>query len=309
MTRNRFTLAAGLSIAVVVFTVGCGANAASTPKPSVGATSQTSTSPPGSAMSLPVADCQQGSITVGGSTAMQPVVEAAKESYEADCSGASIDVQGGGSGTGLSQAAAGVFQIGDSDVTAESKLATPDAAKLVDHQVLKQGFVMVTNKDVTGVTNLTTDQAKQIWTGAITNWKDVGGNDEGVTLIIRPESSGTRAVFKSIVLAGAAEAQGQALTEDSNGAITQAVTSTPGSTSYIGFAYYQQNKDNLTALQLDSVDATIPNLTSGMYKLQSTGHMYTNGEPTGLAKSFIDFMTSDGVQHQLIPSLFYAPLQ
>ncbi len=116
-------------------------------------------------------------------------------------------------------------------------------------------------------------------------------------------------MFKSIVLGGATEAQGQALTEDSNGAVTQAVTTTPGGTSYIGFAYYQQAKDNLTALQLDGVDATIPNLTSGTYKLQSTGHMYTKGDATGLAKSFIDFMLSDGVQNQLLPSLYYAPLQ
>ena len=232
---------------------------------------------------------------------MQPVVEAAAESYLAGCAGGSVTVQGGGSGTGLTQVSAGAFQIGNSDVSAYSKLATPDAAALADHPVLKQGFVMVTNKDVTGVTNLTTDQAKQIWTGAITNWQAVGGPNEPIVLIIRPESSGTRAVFKSIVLGGAAEAQGQALTEDSNGAVTQAVTTTPGGTSYIGFAYYQQAKDNLTALQLDGVDATIPNLTSGTYKLQSTGHMYTKGDATGLAKSFIDFMLSDGVQNRFCP--------
>ena len=63
---------------------------------------------------------------------------------------ASVTVQGGGSGTGLTQVAAGAFQIGNSDVDAFSKLATPDATALVDHQVLKQGFIMVTNKDVTG---------------------------------------------------------------------------------------------------------------------------------------------------------------
>jgi len=69
---------------------------------------------------------------------MQPVVEAAAESYAAGCAGGSVQVQGGGSGTGLTQVAAGAFQIGDSDVDAFSKLATPDAAALVDHQVLKQ---------------------------------------------------------------------------------------------------------------------------------------------------------------------------
>jgi len=260
-------------------------------------------------MSLPVADCQSGNIVAGGSTAMQPVVEAAKESYVLGCSGASIDVQGGGSGTGLTQVAAGAFQIGDSDVDAFTKLATPDASALVDHQVLRQGFIMVTNQSVTGVTNLTTQQATDVWTGKTTNWKDVGGPDQAIVLIIRPQSSGTRAVFKAIVLNGATEASGQALTEDSNGAVTQAVTTTPGSTSYIGFAYYQQNKASLNGLQLDGIDATVDNIKDGSYKLQALGHMYTKGTPTGLANSFINFMLSDGVQHQLIPSLFYAPIQ
>ena len=136
---------------------------------------------------------------------------------------------------------------------------------------------MVTNPSVTGVTNLTTQQATDIWTGKTTNWKDVGGPDQPIVLIIRPASSGTRATFKRIVLGGATEASGQALTEDSNGAVATAVTNTPGSTSYIGFAYYQSNKSGLTALQLDGVDATLANMGNGTYKLQSIGHMYTKG--------------------------------
>ncbi|HEY7024213.1 MAG TPA: substrate-binding domain-containing protein [Candidatus Limnocylindrales bacterium] len=296
-------------VAIGAFVVACGGNG-STPAPaSQPAGSTSASSPAASVMTLPVADCQTGTAIAGGSTAMQPVVEAAAESYAAGCAGGSVQVQGGGSGTGLTQVAAGAFQIGNSDVDAFSKLATPDASALVDHQVLKQGWIMVTNTDVTGVTNLSTDQAKQIWTGAITNWKDVGGNDEAITLIIRPESSGTRATFKSIVLGGASEAQGQALTEDSNGAVTQAVTSTPGSTSVIGFAYYQSNKSQLNGLQLDGVDATVANMTAGTYKLAAVGHMYTKGDPSGLTKAFLEFMMSDGVQHQLLPSLFYAPVQ
>ncbi|HEY5520523.1 MAG TPA: phosphate ABC transporter substrate-binding protein [Candidatus Limnocylindrales bacterium] len=313
-----------VAMATGILVAACGGTGATTPLasvaipsvavpsvaiPSVAIPSIAAGSPVASAMSLPVVDCEQGSTIAGGSTAMQPVVEAAKESYQAGCAGSSVDVQGGGSGTGLTQVAAGAFQIGDSDVDAFTKLATPDANALVDHQVLRQGFIMVTSQDVTGVSNLTTQQATDIWTGKITNWKDVGGPDEPIVLIIRPQSSGTRAVFKAIVLKGANEASGQALTEDSNGAVTQAVSTTPGGTSYIGFAYYQQNKASLNGLQLDGIDATVANITSGTYKLQALGHMYTKGDATGLTKAFIDFMLSDGVQHQLIPSLFYAPIQ
>jgi phosphate transport system substrate-binding protein len=167
---------------------------------------------------------------------------------------------------------------------------------------------MVNNPDVTGVTNLTTDQATKIWTGVTTNWKDVGGPDLPIVLILRPQSSGTRATFKKIVLGGATEASGQALTEDSNGAVVTAVEGTPGSTSVIGFAYYQQNKTGLTGLQLDGVDATVANMVNGTYKLQAVGHMYSKGQPTGLTAAFLDYMLGPDVQSTLIPSLFYAPV-
>ncbi len=255
------------------------------------------------------ANCVAGSITASGSTALQPLVDAAGKKYAAACSGSTVNVQGGGSGTGLTQVLQGAVQIGDSDVTAESKLATPDANSLIDHVVARQGWVMVTNMSVTGVTNLSTDQAKAIWTGQITNWSQVGGPNQPIVLIIRPASSGTRATFKKIVLGGASEAAGQALTEDSNGAVTTAVQATPGSTSVIGFAYYQANKANLNALSLDGVQATVDNMTNGTYKLQAFGHMYTKGQPDGLTKAFLDYMLGDYVQHTLIPSLFYAPAQ
>jgi len=252
--------------------------------------------------------CVNGSITAVGSTALQPLVDAAGKAYTQACPGATINVQGGGSGTGLTQVSGGGADIGDSDVTAESKLPAAQASQLVDHVVAKQGWIMVDNPDVTGVTNLTTAQAKSIWTGQITNWNQVGGPNLPIVLILRPESSGTRATFKKIVLGGANEAAGQALTEDSNGAVTQAVEKTPGSTSVIGFAYYQQNKSALAGLSLDGVQATVANMADGSYKLSADGHMYTKGQPSGLAASFLQFMLGTQVQKTIIPSLFYAPV-
>ncbi len=253
--------------------------------------------------------CVGGTITAVGSTALQPLVDAAGKAYVAACPSATITVNGGGSGTGLTQVSQGAANIGNSDVTAESKLATPDAAALVDHQIAKQGWIVVANLGVTGITNLTTAQEKSIWTGAVTNWKDVGGPDLPIVLILRPTSSGTRATFKKVVLGGASEANGQALTEDSNGAVTTAITKTPGSTSVIGFAYYQQNKAKLVAFQLDGVEASVANMANGTYVLSAIGHMYTKGAPTGLTGAFLDYMLSDAVQKSLIPSLFYAPIK
>jgi len=241
---------------------------------------------------------------------MQPVVDAAAKLYAKGCSGSTVNVQGGGSGTGLTQVATGAVNIGNSDVTAEEKLKPDQASTLVNHIVLKQGWVMVVNPSVTGITNLTTAQASDIWTGKITNWKDIpGGPDQPIVLILRPASSGTRTVFKKVVLGGKDESTSATLTEDSNGTVAKAVGTTPGSTSYIGLAYYQANKAGVVQLQLDGVDATPANITSGTYKLSADGNMYTKGAASGLTQAFIDFMLSPPVQGTLIPSLYYAPVQ
>jgi phosphate transport system substrate-binding protein len=275
--------------------------------PSAAASAEAS-APASAAASAPAVACETGSIVAAGSTALQPLVDAGAKQYQAGCPNSVISVQGGGSGTGLTQVSQGAVQIGNSDVTADSKLKPDVASTLVDHIVAKQGWVMVINPDVTGVTNLSSAQATDIWTGKVTNWKDVGGNDEAIVLILRPESSGTRATFKKIVLGGAQEATGTALTEDSNGAVVTAVAGTPGSTSVIGFAYYQDNKERVTGLSLDGVEANVANMADGSYKLSAVGHMYTNGEPADLTASFLDYMMSPAIQEGLIPSMNYAPV-
>jgi phosphate transport system substrate-binding protein len=256
-------------------------------------------------------NCVAGSITTAGSTALQPLIQDAATAYDAACPGATITVNGGGSGTGLSQVVAGSVQIGASDVLANTKLATPDADTLVDHVVCRQGWIVVTNPDVTGVTNLTTQQNIDIWTGTDTNWKQVGGPDMPIVLIFRPQSSGTRATFKKLVLGGATEASGgQTLTEDSNGAVTTAVTKTNGAVSVIGFSYYNDpaNKPLLNGLQLDGVDATIANVGSGTYKLAADGNLYTKGAASGLTAAFLDFMMGPQVQGTIIPKDSYGPV-
>jgi phosphate transport system substrate-binding protein len=252
-----------------------------------------------------------GSITTAGSTALQPLIQDAATAYAAACPGATVTVNGGGSGTGLSQVAAGSVNIGASDVLAASKLSATDAAKLVDTVVCRQGWVVVTNPDVTGVTNLTTQQNIDIWTGKDTNWNQVGGPDLPIVLIFRPASSGTRATFKKIVLGGATEATGgQTLTEDSSGAVTTAVTKTNGAVSVIGFSYYNDpaNKALLNGLQLDGVDATIANVGNGTYKLSADGNLYTNGPASGLTQAFLAFMLGPQVQGTIIPKDSYGPV-
>jgi phosphate transport system substrate-binding protein len=311
----------GLAIAAMIFVGACSSSASTTAPTTAPATAAPTTAAaatpavatPAASAPAPAAtvNCVTGSITASGSTAIQPLVDAAGKAYVKACPGATITINGGGSGTGLSQVAQGSVQIGNSDVLAGSKLATPDADKLIDHIVAKQGWIVVTNPDVTGVTGLTTQQNIDIWTGKTKNWKEVGGPDLQIVLIFRPASSGTRATFKKLVLGGATEATGgTTLTEDSNGAVTSAVTTTHGAASVIGFAYYNDpaNKSKLNGLALDGVDATVANMSGGTYKLAADGHMYTNGQPSGLTAAFLDYMMSADVQGTLIPSLSYAPV-
>ena len=307
----------GLALAAMMFAAACSSAGASptpatTAAPTLAPTVAASTAPAASApAAAPTLNCVAGSITAAGSTALQPLVDAAAKQYVKACSGSTITVNGGGSGTGLTQVAGGSIQIGDSDVTAGSKLSTPDANSLVDHIVARQGWIVVTNKDVTGITNLTTQQNIDVWTGKVTNWKAVGGPDLPIVLIFRPSSSGTRSTFKKLVLGGATEATGgQTLTEDSNGAVTTAITKTDGAVSVIGFAYYNDpaNKTLLNGLQLDGVDATVANVSNASYKLAADGHMYTKGEATGLAAAFLGYMLGPDVQGTLIPSLSYGPI-
>ncbi|HEU6439905.1 MAG TPA: phosphate ABC transporter substrate-binding protein [Terriglobales bacterium] len=312
----------GLALAAMMFAAACSSAGASptptptdapTPTPTVAAASPAAATPAASApAAAPTVNCVTGSITAAGSTALQPLVDAAAKQYVKACTGSTITVNGGGSGTGLTQVAGGSIDIGDSDVTAQSKLATPQPAdSLVDHIVARQGWIVVTNKDVTGITNLTTQQNVDVWTGKDTNWNQVGGPDLPIVLIFRPSSSGTRSTFKKLVLGNATEANGgQTLTEDSNGAVTTAITKTDGSVSVIGFAYYNDpaNKPLLNGLQLDGVDATVANVSNASYKLAADGHMYTKGAATGLTAAFLDYMLGADVQGTLIPSLSYGPV-
>lgn len=137
-----------------------------------------------------------GTIAAAGSTALQPLAEEAGKKFMEKNSNVSIQVQGGGSGTGINQVASGAVQIGNSDVPSADKIKDADKAKeLVDNKVAGIAFALVVNKDVK-VDNLTVQQVQDIFTGKVTNWKEVGGKDEKINVINRPASSGTRATFE-----------------------------------------------------------------------------------------------------------------
>ncbi len=248
-----------------------------------------------------------GSITAAGSTALQPLVQQSAADFKTKNPNATINVQGGGSGTGLTQVSQGSVDIGDSDIFAKAKLNAADVAKVEDHQVCVIGFAVVTSKDVK-VTNLTKQQVQDIFTGKITNWKDVGGQDLKINVVHRPSSSGTRATFADTFLpTGVAENDSIGTTQDSSGAVKDAMLSTGGSISYLAMSYLTADvTKDINAVQIDGVAATNANIEDGKYPFWSYEHMYTKGPATGLAKAFINYiMSSDN--KAVVQKLGYIP--
>ncbi|WP_313637304.1 phosphate ABC transporter substrate-binding protein [Paenibacillus sp.] len=247
-----------------------------------------------------------GSILASGSTALQPLVELVAENFMDKNAGVDIQVQGGGSGTGLTQVAEKQVDIGNSDVFAEEKLKDKDAEKataLVDHQVAVVAIATVTHPDA-GVDSLTKQQLLDIFTGKVTNWKEVGGADQKIQIINRPGSSGTRATYESYALGTKTEDIKGSIQEDSSGTVKKMIGETPGAIGYLALSYLD---DSIKTLSLDGVEASVDNVISGKYPVWAYEHMYTNGEPNETVKAFLDFFLTDEVQTGEVVELGYIP--
>ncbi|MDF2503194.1 MULTISPECIES: phosphate ABC transporter substrate-binding protein [Clostridium] len=270
VTAMAITLLAGLF-------VGCGKSASS---------NNASENSTGSSQGV------SGSITISGSTALQPLAEKAVDGFKQKNPDATVNVQGGGSGTGLTQVSQGAVDIGNSDIFAEEKLDATTAKTLTDHKVCVIGFAVVTSKDV-DVTNLTKAQIKDIFTGKVTNWNQVGGKNLPINVVHRTSGSGTRATFTKTVLDGTKEKDDIGTTQDSNGAVKTAMSKTSGSISYLALSYLTEDvKQDIKEVKIDNVDSSKENITEGKYPFWSYEHMYTKGEPKGISKAFIDYIVS-----------------
>jgi phosphate transport system substrate-binding protein len=240
-----------------------------------------------------------GSVVISGSTALQPLVAAAAEAFQNKNAKVSIQVNGGGSGTGLSQVSQGAVQIGNSDVFAEEKKITG----LVDNKVAVVGMTAAINPQV-GIKDIKKADLIKVFTGKITNWKELGGPDQKITLVNRPDSSGTRAVFNKLALDGATPKEG--ITEDASNTVKKIINETPGAIGYLAFSYLTDN--TVTAMSIDGVEPTAENVQTGKFPVWAYEHMYTKGDATGAAKAFLDYMMSDEVQNNMVTKQGYIPV-
>lgn len=233
-----------------------------------------------------------GKITVSGSSALLPLAKDAAKKFKAKNDQVSITLNAGGSGTGLKQVSEGSVDIGNSDVFAKEKLPEAKAAELVDYKVAVTVMAPVVSKEIgTNVKSLTKAQLQDIFTGKVTNWKDVGGLDEAVVLITRPSTSGTRALFTKYALDGKEELSNKSMETDDSGTLVQTVSQARGAIGYVALSYLMNN-NTVTPLAIDGVEPTLDNVYNGKYPVWGYEHMYTKGEAAGAVKAFIDFIMS-----------------
>lgn len=234
---------------------------------------------------------QSVSMTIDGSTTVLPIVQKAAETYMNEHSDVNISVQGTGSGNGIASLIDGTTDIADSsrDITQdEIDRAKANGVNPYETAIAHDAISIVVNPDNT-IDALTVDQVKSIFTGQITNWKEVNGPDMPIIVVTRDSSSGTYGSFLELALGKGANITDKAIVQASNQTVKNTVATTKGSIGYIGLGYVDSS---VKAISYDGVMPTKESAVNHTYKLARELYMYTNGQPTGAVKDFIDFVLS-----------------
>ncbi len=293
MKNKMRKMMAMLSAAVVaVGVMGCGGNTATDSNADANTTSQAADATTDTTAGADLS----GKITLAGSTSMEKLANAMAEAFMEKYPNVTVAPEFTGSGAGLESLAKGTVDIGDA-----SRALSDDekAGGAVENIVAIDGIAVITDSE-NAVSDITSEQLAQIYTGEITNWSDLGGADEQIVVIGREAGSGTRDAFEELNDVKDACKYAQEL--DSTGAVLAKVAATPGAIGYVSLDVVD---DTVKALQLNSVDATEDNILAGTYVLQRPFVMATMGEiseQNDLVKAFFDFIHSEEGQ-QVITSV------
>ena len=226
-----------------------------------------------------------GTVSTDGSTSMEKVIGALSESYMADNNGVTVNYNPTGSGSGITAVQEGTCDIGLSSRALKDE---EKSAGLKETVLAYDGIAIIVHPD-NPVSDLSIEQIAQLYTGEITNWKDVGGNDAEVVLIGREAASGTRDGFESITGTKDKCQYRQELT--STGDVITAVSQNPDA---IGYASLASIKDSVKALNVDGVTPSEETVKDGSYKVQRPFVLVTvEGKAlSDAAQSFFDYATS-----------------
>lgn len=222
----------------------------------------------------------KGSIQIVGSTSVQPLAEELAQGFMAKNKNVKIFVLGGGSGAGIKAAMTGTADIGTS-----SRELEPTETGVVETVIAKDGIAVIVSKS-NAVTNLTMEQIQKIYSGAITNWKDIGGADMKIQVVNREAGSGTRCAIEEIVLKPAKLTNtSDCLVQASTGAVQQTVAITKEAIGYVSLG--SLDKAAVKPVTLNGIECTEKNIIAKTYKLQRPFLMLTKTAPTGVVKAFL----------------------
>lgn len=245
-------------------------------------------------------------VVIKGSTTVLPIAQACAEVFMDENPQISISVQGGGSGVGIASLIDGTCNIADASRAIKDKEVATAQEKGINPvaNVVARDAIAVVVHPSNGIAGLTLEQIKGIYTGKISNWSKVGGADQEVIVLSRDSSSGTFETFNELALDGE-KVRPDALLQASNSAVATSVANTPGAIGYVGLGYVNEK---VKAITVDQVMPSKETTNSGDYSLSRSLFMYTDGEPTGAVKKFIDFVMSAEGQ-KLVEENGYISLQ
>ncbi|OIO02753.1 MAG: phosphate ABC transporter substrate-binding protein [Desulfovibrionaceae bacterium CG1_02_65_16] len=248
-----------------------------------------------------------GEIAVKGSTTVQPIMQKAVEAFMAQHKGVSISISASGSGDG-----AKALIDGTTPLAMMSREMKPTEIQQANAKGIHPKQIVIAYDCITPIVNssnpvknLSMAQLKDIFTGKITDWKDVGGAAGPISVVSRDSSSGTFEYWGEHVLKKErvyARAQMQA----SNGAVAQVVSKQKGSIGYVGLAYAKA--PGLKDLTVEGVAGSIATTLNGTYPVSRGLYLYTNGEPTGDVAKLVNYILSPAGQ-KIVASVDYIPLK
>jgi phosphate transport system substrate-binding protein len=250
--------------------------------------------------------CYAEKIVITGSTTVLPIAQKAAEVFMNSNQDADISVRGGGSGVGVAALIDGTCDIANSSrpiKDTELDKAVANGRHVKATVVAMDGICVIVNPS-NDINALTKKQVKDIYTGRISNWRQLGGPDQKIVVVSRDTSSGTFEAFGTLALDGA-KVRPNALMQASNQAIATTIAETPGAIGYVGLGYVS---NHVKAVDVDGVTASKETVLSGKYPISRPLFMYTNGSPKGMVKEFIDFILSNEGQ-QLVEEEGFVALQ
>ena len=244
-----------------------------------------------------------GQITVAGSTTCLPIAESVAEGFEEE-TGVNVLVSGLGSSAGIEAVSAGT-----ADIASSSRYLTVDEQQLglTPIVIAHDGIAVIVNED-NPIESLTVGQLRAIYSGAITNWSQVGGNDGPIQLVNRDEASGTREAFKSMVMASTPFDRSAAVLQGT-GQVRDVVSRSEGAIGYISMGFVESKFASTTvkAIKVEGIAPTEETVSTGEYPISRDRYFFVNGEPSPDAKAYIDYML-DPERDDLIREAGFVPV-